>query len=263
MNISAELVYPLAPALPCSMAQFLASPQAGAPLILSDLDGCLISGATVLPDVPELVERAGARLWVVSNNSADTALSLHDRLRGVGLNIAPERILLAGEYALRDLARRWPGAEVALWAAPPLVELARDLGLRPHRGARAAPIALLARDPDFSLRDLERLMRLAHGGTQVILANPDPIHPAADGTPVPETGALYAALQAGLPGLRAHSDGKPSDVMIRRALRQSGIAAGQAVFLGDTDATDGMAARAAGVPFVLLRRPGTPDKEKI
>lgn len=263
MNTTAQLAYPLAAALPCSMAEFLASPQAGAPLILSDLDGCLISGATVLPDVPELVERAGARLWIVSNNSADTAQSLHDRLRGLGLNIAPARILLAGEYALRELARRWPGAEVALWAARPLVDLAHDLGLRPHRGEHAAPIALLARDPDFGLRDLERLMRLAHGGTRVILANPDPIHPAADGTPVPETGALFAALQAGLPGLRARSDGKPSDVMIRRALGQSGIAAAQAVFLGDTDATDGAAARAAGVPFVLLHRPGTPHEEKI
>ncbi len=29
----------------------------------------------------------------------------------------------------------------------------------------------------------------------------------------------------------------------------------QAIFLGDTEATDGEAARAAGMPFVLLARP--------
>lgn len=239
-----------------TLADFLAGSGPDTRLILSDLDGCLISGNVVLPDVPELLRRAGDRLWLVSNNSSDTCHSLHLRLHGLGLDIAPERILLAGERAVRELARDFPGHDVALWAAPPLVDLARSLGLRPHRGQRPAPVALLARDPDFNLRDLERLMRLAHGGTRVILANPDLFHPAADGVPVPETGALFAALRAGLPGLQARSEGKPSDAMIRAALRLSGIPAAEAVFLGDTDATDGAAARAAGVRFVLLRRPG-------
>lgn len=246
------------------MADFLSGSGAEARLILSDLDGCLISGRVILPGVPELLDRAGDRLWVVSNNSSDTAETLCQRLTAMGLHIPADRILLAGEFAVRQLARQAAGQDVALFAAPPLVRLARQLGLRPNRGEWPVARALLARDPAFSLTDLERLMRLIHTGTSLLLANPDPIHPAADGTPVPETGALFAALRAGLPGLAADSAGKPSDAMIRLALARTGVLPKDAVFLGDTDATDGAAARAANVPFVLLRRPGAvqPGEQK-
>jgi len=240
------------------MADFLAGPGPERAAVLADLDGCLISGATVLPGTAELLARAGARLWIVSNNSSDTAQTLAVRLAALGLEVAPQRILLAGEQAVRDMAAAQPGARVALFAAPPLVALARTLGLEITRGEGAADVALLARDPGFCMADLERLMRLVHRGVPLRLANPDPIHPAADGAPVPETGALFAALRAGLPELRAASGGKPSPALVMAALARAGVAPADAVFLGDTDATDGAAARAAGVPFVLLRRPAPP-----
>ena len=53
--------------------------------ILCDLDGCLVSGETVLPGAQAFIEGAGARLMVLSNNSTDTAMSLSARLaRGRG-----------------------------------------------------------------------------------------------------------------------------------------------------------------------------------
>lgn len=251
-----DLPTDLCPTTPAgTIAGFLGGPWIRAKAILADLDGCLIAGGTVLPGVAELMARAADRLWIVSNNSSDTAETLNRRLRDLGLAVAPGRILLAGELAVRDLARAMPGARVALFAAPPLAALAARLGLRPCRGLPDADVALLARDPHFTMADLGRLMALAHRGVPVRLTNPDPFHPAADGAPVPETGALFAALRAGVPGLPLLSSGKPSPAMIETALNRAGVAPRDAVFIGDTDATDGAAARAAGVHFVLLDRP--------
>lgn len=227
--------------------------------IFSDLDGCLISGETVLPGVKELAHLAGDRLWVVSNNSTDTALSLAAKLNRLGLPVQSARILLAGEATIRKVAEDAPQARIALFGSQQLTDLAIELVLKPCRGEQEdlPQYVVLTRDPTFTMADLERLMRLVDRGVPIILANPDPIHPAADGTPVPETGALFAALQAGFPELDYETYGKPSSYLITEGLKRAAVKAEDAVFIGDTPATDGQAAFAAGVPFVLIRRPAS------
>ena len=65
------------------------------------------------------------------------------------------------------------------------------------------------------------------------------------------------ALTAAVPGLAIPTVGKPRPDLLQLALARAGVAPADAVFIGDTPETDGAAARAAGVEFVLLRRPGT------
>lgn len=238
-----------------TMAAFLDSHYPDRTAILADLDGTLIAGTQVLPDVENLVARCGERLWVVSNNSTETARSMSFRLEALGLDIVPQRILLAGEVAIEALAQRYPGGSIVLFAEEPLRELANELGLRTHRGTEPAACAFLAREEVFNFQDLRRLIGLLHRGLELHLSNPDPIYPGADGTPGPETGALYAALKAALPDLTAQSLAKPSAHLLQLALQRAGVAAKDAVFVGDTDATDGAAARAAGMSFALLHRP--------
>lgn len=239
---------------PIRLQQFLDGPWPDRAAILADLDGCLVSGDTVLPQVPDLFKRCGDRLWIVSNNSTDTAQTLSARLGGLGLALPPERVLLAGEMTLRALHRTRPGARIALYASDPLQSLAQELDLLLDRTAPERVV--LARDPALSFADIARIAECANAGIPVTLTNPDTSHPAADGTPVPETGALWAAVSAIVPQAQATSLGKPAPDMPREALRRAGVAAGAAVFIGDTAATDGMAAAAAGVEFVHLARPG-------
>lgn len=238
-----------------SMAEVLVSPHMSAKAILADLDGTLVSGRTILPGVLQLMQQASDRLWLVSNNSTQTAVTMSAHLRGLGLDFSPERIFLAGETALRALAARHPKATIVFFGEAPLRALAEDLDLQIHRGTDAAACAFLAREEAFSMADLGRLMGLLHGGMELYLSNPDPIYPNADGTVGAETGALYAALKSGLPDLSAACLAKPSAHLLEAALERAGVAPQDAVFLGDTDATDGAAARAAGVPFLLLARP--------
>lgn len=235
------------------MKDVLSTRLAGCAAILADLDGCLISGATVLAAVPELFDRYGNLLWIVSNNSTDTAASLSDRLARMGLSIAPQRIFLAGEQTLRRIARDRPGARIALYAAAPLQDLARELGLHPDR--KTPDVAILARDPGFAFCDLRELAAHLHRGLPIWLTNADSSHPGPDGTPEPETGALFAALTAAVPGIAFRQLGKPDPFLLDLALHAAGVRADQAIFLGDTPATDGAAADASGTPFVLIARP--------
>ncbi len=221
--------------------------------VLSDLDGCLIAGNRALPGAARLVAVCGSRLWVVSNNSSDTADTLAARLAGMGLAIPRDRIVLAGEETLRALALRRPGARVALYGAGPLLALADGLGLA--RDDHDPEVAVLARDPELTLARLARLAAQVHRGVPLLLTNPDPSHPGPDGTPVPETGALLSALAAVAPGVAPGCLGKPAPDLLRIALARAGVAARDAVYLGDTPETDGEAARAAGVPFIRIARP--------
>lgn len=232
---------------------FLETPLAGSKALLSDLDGCLISGSVVLPGAARLVAEHKARLWIVSNNSEDTARSLTARLAALGMSVPPGRIFLAGEQTLRTIARQAPGARIALFANARIRRLAHRLGLCLDR--ESPELAVLARAPGFTFADLARLIALAHRGVPVWRTNPDTSHPAADGTPVPETGALWAALEAAVAVQPKGDVGKPAPTLIEAALAAAGVAAKDAVFLGDTPATDGAAATAAGVLFVEIRQP--------
>jgi len=233
------------------IAEFLRGPWTRRPAVLSDLDGCLISGDRVLPGVPALVEACGPKLWIVSNNSTDTAATLSHRLAALGIAVPADRIILAGEQTLRAIAAEYAGARIALFAAAPLHALSRDLGLvidheRPD-------LAVLARDTAFDFRALTRLAVLVHEGVPLRITNPDPRHPGPMGEPLPETGALFAALSAVVPGARVSAClGKPAPDLIRMALARADVPASAAVFIGDTPQSDGRAAASAGVEFVRI-----------
>lgn len=239
-----------------SLSQFLGTALAQSAVILSDLDGCLISGTDVLPGALDLMEAHGKRLWIVSNNSEDTAQTLADRLAILGLPVRPSRIFLAGEQALRLIAEGNQGARIALFAGPHLHDLARGLGLRPD--IANPDLALLARSQAFTFSDLARLVALAHRGVPVWRTNCDGSHPSRDGTPQPETGALWAALNAAVTVEPAGDIGKPASYLLTRALRAANASPADAVFLGDRPETDGAAARAAAVRFVQVSHPGDP-----
>lgn len=236
-----------------TMADFLLGPQTGRAAVLADLDGCILSENTVLPQIPDLFAQAGERLWIVSNNSTDTAIDLSARLAGLGLMLPPERILLAGEQTLRRLAEASPPPRVALFAGSRLQGLALALGLVVDH--EAPDLVVLARDTAFDFARFAAMVALLHRGVPLQMTNPDCAHPGPDGTPCPETGALYAAVRAILPGVAAPFIGKPKPDLALMALARAGVPPEDAVFLGDTPETDGCAAAAAGIDFVHIAPP--------
>ncbi len=236
-----------------TMADFLLGPHTGRAAVLVDLDGCILAENTVLPRIPDLFAQVGERLWIVSNNSTETAVDLSTRLAGLGLTLPPERIFLAGEQTLLRLAQANPPPRVALFAGPRLQALASMLGLIVDHDT--PELVVLARDTTFDFARFATLVALVHRGVPLQMTNPDCAHPGPDGTPRPETGAIYAAVRAIVPGAAAASIGKPEPDLALMALAQARVRPADAVFLGDTPETDGRAAAAAGIDFVHIAPP--------
>ena len=221
-------------------------------LVLCDLDGCLISEGRAFADAAAFAQACGARLWVVSNRSDTSAEALSATLAILGLRVPAGRILLAGEVALERMARVAGITRISLFAAAPLADRARALGMVPD--AQDPQAVLLCRDPALTVDGMAALLAQIESGLPFWVANEDLSHPGQDGHPVAETGALLAALRAIRPGLTWTSPGKPDPLMLHMALERTGLTPADAVFVGDNAATDGRAARAANIPFLHLQR---------
>ena len=219
--------------------------------VLADLDGCLASANVPLRGAVELAEQLGERLFIVSNNSTHTPQCLAAELARNGLSLPAERILLAGALAVDSLAQERPGARILLAGSAAIASRAEAAGLQlVEEGAEAV---LLTRDTAFDYRKLQRMAAALAGGAQLYAANPDLTHPRPDGRPVPETGALLAALRACAPAeLPCRVFGKPEPALYLEALRRAGRTPSEVLMIGDNPTTDIAGASALGIPTILV-----------
>lgn len=240
------------PSSTCSPEQRVSSSRVGKidatwGAILCDLDGCLVSGGRLLKSVEEFFHQHQQHLWVVSNNSSDTPEILANKLQRLGLPIKAERLLLAGVEALIAIAARRPGGRLALFASDALHAHGEALGLcltqeRPE-------VVLLCRDTRFDYDALSRILIHLESGAELVVANPDASHPSISGPPVPETGALLAAIRTVLPHQALQIFGKPERFLFEAALARAGVSPADALMIGDNTATDGAGARALGITY--------------
>ncbi|WP_153770667.1 HAD hydrolase-like protein [Labrenzia sp. CE80] len=224
--------------------------------ILCDLDGCLIAGGAALPGAREFTAAVGDRLWIVSNNSSDTARSLSIRLADLGISVSEDRILLAGEQAVVHLNKVSPKVGLRCLTDAPVRQKAELLGF--NLSPKQAEYVLLGRMASFNLYCLEQAIADLKEGARLLVANIDKTHPDQDGNPVPETGAWLAALEACLPELIYECFGKPSTYLLSAAIQRSGTLPESGVFVGDNPETDGEAARLMGMDFTEIRRTSAP-----
>ncbi|WP_306154628.1 HAD-IIA family hydrolase [Roseovarius sp. MMSF_3281] len=217
--------------------------------ILCDLDGCLISGATVLPGAKDVLVAAGERLVILSNNSTDTPETLSKRLQAMELHVPPERIVLAGTAALDHLVG-FPDARICLYGSQVLREYAKELGLSLTR--EASTHVVLTRDENYGYAQLRETLALIAMGAQLVVANPDISHPGPDGTLVPETGSLLSAILSVYPGFPHVIIGKPEPNLYHDALRRFKKDVRTVLAIGDNPSTDAKGAARLGYDFVLI-----------
>ena len=225
---------------------------------LLDLDGTLVSGRTVLPDARWLLEAAGERFMLVSNNSEHTPRQLSRLLGHLGLDIPAERMVLAGTTALEIIAEERPGCRLQLIGSDSLRRYARQLGLQIDHAE--TEVVLVARDRRFSYARLASAARALSHGAELYVACPDHSHPGSDGQPVPEAGALAAAVIAASGVRRYRTIGKPEPAVFEIACRRLGIAARTAIMIGDSPCTDGEGAARLGMRYL---RAGTDDLRRL
>lgn len=217
---------------------------------LVDLDGTLMQAGELAPGAARFLRRHGARSIIVSNNSADDAAIVADRLAASGAALDCSRILLAGEMAVRCLAERFPGAQAMIIGSENLQDLAERAGFR--RQARSPDLVLVGRDESFDYRRLAAAANAVRGGAKLFATNPDLSHPGRGETLVPETGALLAAIGAAAGRGAECVFGKPDPAMLLEGLRRLGGEPESALVIGDNPLTDGAGAARAGLACAIV-----------
>ncbi|MEI2415151.1 HAD-IIA family hydrolase [Orrella sp. JC864] len=219
--------------------------------LIVDLDGTLMREDEPMAGASELLHAYAGRFVIVSNNSTHTAPQLARRLARAGLPVVPQDLVLAGEQAVRHLARTSLDRRLLLCGSTGLKRLASTLGCRLVE--RDAEVVLLALDKSFSYRRLAQLTRELAQGAPLVVTNPDLTHPGPDGQIVPETGALLQALRACVQPAHTHVVGKPGRAMFAEAVgRLHAAGAGRLVVIGDNPDTDAAGAVAMGLPYLLV-----------
>ncbi len=221
--------------------------------VLLDWDGCIAIENQILPRAGDLIAMHCDKVAIVSNNSTHLPADFVDFLSAQGIDFAPERVFLAGAAALQAMACD-KDARVLLLSVPRMHDYAHELGVVLDN--RNPNVVLIMRDSSFSYPKLELAANALKAGARLIAANADLSHPGSDNRIVPETGALLAALLAcsNNPEMSWQLIGKPGPLLFSQACETIGIAASDAVMIGDNPQTDGEGAANAGIQSILVGR---------
>jgi len=211
--------------------------------IIVRIEGVLLREVHAVDGAAAFVRAAGARLLCVSNSSRDTGRTMSGKLRRAGIDVPPERIVIAGEEAVRLIAATYPGARCLVAASRVLSHALRDFGLTPVQ--RDADVVILGRDSGWTYQRLALIANEVARGAVTVAINPRGASRCEDGRIVPEAGALCASVEAATGKAIAHVVGATGAAMVAAALAR----------LGDPD---------RAVPAVYIgphdpARPGGPD----
>lgn len=218
---------------------------------LIDLDGTLVSGSKILPGALEFLASLQHPFVILSNDSEHIEDQVAALFEQHGLHIDTGRIVLAGVVAIESIAARFPGARLFLIASEDLVRLARSRGLIVD--SNEPEIVLVARDRGFTFDKLAAATKAVAAGARLILACPDLSHPGPSGEPIPEAGALAAAVLACTGHPQHEIIGKPEAMLFNVGCQRLGIPPSQCIMVGDNPLTDGLGAERAGVSFLQIK----------
>lgn len=214
--------------------------------VLIDLAGVLHAGDLVIPGAVEALQRlrqSGLPLRFLTNTTRSPSAAVIAKLNAMGFDIH------AGEVQTAVLATR---------------KLVAQRGLKPHylvHPAIAEEIGPSSPDPDvvvlgdagpyFTYDALNTAFRWLMGGLPLIAMAKNRYYMDGESLAL-DMGAYVQGLEFSA-GVKAEIVGKPARPFFETALADLGIAAQDAVLIGD-DLTDDIAgAQSAGIPGVLVR----------
>jgi HAD superfamily hydrolase (TIGR01450 family) len=143
---------------------------------------------------------------------------------------------------------------------PPMLAEMRAHGFEVRDDARVRWV-VIAFDRTFDYAKLNTALQAVKGGARLIATNPDRTCPV-EGGEIPDCAGMIAAVEAVTDRKVEAIVGKPSPIILEVALATLGVAAGEAVMIGDRIETDIAMGRRLGIATILvlsgITRPGDP-----
>lgn len=229
--------------------------------LLVDLDGVVWIGREPVPGSAEALaalQTAGVELVFVTNNPTKPPQSYAKRLREMGVEVGPERIVTAGMTTARLAGEAANGGGAFVLGADPLKEMVAAAGAEPLTGepAQAAAVVVVSGHRGFDFEELLTAKRALDAGAALVATSHDPTMPMPGGE-WPGTGSILAAVETAS-GRTAVIGGKPERHLFDLARAQLG-GAERVAMIGDRISSDIAGGRAAGLATILVLS-GTTDE---
>src|SRR5712692_4172640 len=221
---------------------------------LIDLDGVIYRGNQLLPGAKEFIDWLQThhkKFLFLTNNSFASETQVLEKLERLGIATDTSHLLGAGQAAVQNIARRFPGVVVYLVGEPPLGDLLKAHQLRvADVDAQKADVVLVGLDRHFDYKKLTGAVLAIRAGAHFIAINRDPLLPVAGGF-IPGCGTMVAAIEAGC-GVTPEVVGKPEPTLLLEAMHLLDSLPAETVMIGDGLDVDIQGGKAAGTHTLLV-----------
>lgn len=218
---------------------------------LTDMDGVILQGNSLLPGAVEFVQRLRARdipFLILTNNSRFTQRDLQMRLSYMGLDVPPEAIFTSALATAQFLHDQQPGGRAFVIGESGLTTALHAAGY--VLTDQEPEYVVLGETTSYSFQHITQAIRFIAAGARFIATNPDEMGPGEGGI-VPATGAVAALISAAT-GVKPYVIGKPNPLMMRTALRTLNAHSENSVMIGDRMDTDIVAGIESGLRTILV-----------
>lgn len=220
--------------------------------LIIDMDGVLYRGDQPMPGLREFfgfLRERSIRFILATNNSTRTPQAYVDKLRGMGVTISSDEILVSGQATARFLAHEYPrGTRVHVFGMPSLKRAMTDEGF--VLADEDVSLVVASMDREVTYEKLKRATLLIRGGARFIATNLDPTNPSEEGL-LPGTGTMIVALETAS-GVTAQAIGKPEPTMYQLAMEQMDANPDTTATIGDRVDTDILGGKRAGLTTICV-----------
>lgn len=214
-----------------------------------DLDGVVYRGRQAVPHAVEVLAEFPGRVLYVTNNASRPPETVAAQLAGYGLPARPEDVVTSAQAAAVHLASVLPRrARVLVTGGEGLRQAVAENGLRLTASAEDADAVVQGFSPELTWKDLAEASYALARGIPWVASNTDMSVPTARGI-APGNGTFVAAV-ASATGRQPIVTGKPHPPIMNLARARANAV--RPLVIGDRLDTDIAAARAAGMPSLLV-----------
>ncbi|MEO8971492.1 MAG: HAD-IIA family hydrolase [Ktedonobacteraceae bacterium] len=228
---------------------------------LTDMDGVILRGTTLIPGAVEFIQRLRTKdipFLILTNNSQYTQRDLQVRLAFMGLDVPAEAIFTSALATAQFLHDQRPGGRAFAIGESGLTTALHDIGY--VLTDQEPEYVVLGETTSYSFERITRAIRFVAAGARFIATNPDVMGPGEGGI-VPATGAVAALISAAT-GIKPYYIGKPNPLMMRTALRTLNAHSEDSVMIGDRMDTDMVAGIESGLRTILVLT-GVTSREQV
>ena len=227
-----------------------------------DLDGTVYRSDQLIPGadaVIRLLRESGRKVVFLSNKPIQTREDYAHKLTRLGIPTHSDEVINSTLVMTNYLKKNAPQAKLFVVGEVPSIEELKRAGFTITDEPKEIEYVIVAFDRTFDYRKLNIAFQAIKMGAHFVATNPDRTCPV-EGGEIPDCAGMIAAIEA-VTGKKVEVIvGKPSSIMIQKALEVMGLKPEDCILIGDRLETDIKMGRESGIATGIVLTGVTDEK---